>query len=88
MLRDVEDRLFAEEMALSTRHYKDAVARGIHPRLWASPYRRLAARARSRELIRQSVLLRDTARTVAAESAFILEKTVASPRGFEPRLPP
>lgn len=69
MRRDEEDRLFAQEMAQSTRHFEDAVRQGWFQVSVLVKSDCAASRARSKALSETSALLIEVSRRIRAESA-------------------
>jgi hypothetical protein len=71
MRRDEEDRLFAQEMAQSTRYFEDAVRQGWFQVTAALRGDCAASRARSKALSEASALLIEVSRRIRAESAAV-----------------
>jgi hypothetical protein len=74
MLRDEEDRLFAEEMAQSTRRFEDAFPQPRFEAYRVVHIQCAASRAMSKSVIGESALVRNTSRRLCAESAALKEK--------------
>jgi hypothetical protein len=71
MRRDEEDRLFAQEMAQSKRHFEDAVRQGWFQVSLVVRSDCAASRARSKALSETSALLIEVSRRIRAESAAV-----------------
>jgi hypothetical protein len=71
MRRDEEDRLFAQEMAQSTRHFEDALRQGWFQVTAALRGDCAASRARSKELSKTTAQLIEVSRRIRAESAAV-----------------